>query len=406
MDSVESLKCRRAAVVLFSYYPGDPRPRRAAEALVKEGMCVELLCLREHLEQPRSEVVGGVKVSRVPLRRRRGGKLGYVLQYSLFILIASVVLAFRSLRRRYDFIHVHNMPDVLVVSALIPRLLGAKVVLDLHDPMPELMTTIFNFAPDSRSVRLLKQFEKWSIRLADVVVTVNLACKRIFSARSCSSEKVQVVMNSPDEGIFGFLPAPDPRRRNPDRPFVIMYHGSIVERHGLDLAVQALEAVRRSVPTAELRIYGHRSPFCDSLMGSVKGTPLQDAIRYFGAKDLPGIVRAIDECDVGVIPNRRSVFTEINTPTRIFEYLSRGKPVIAPRAQGIEDYFAKDDLIYFELGDAIDLARKIKEVYFQPHLVKQIVERGQQVYLAHRWSQEKLVFVGLVRRLFRAEQAD
>jgi hypothetical protein len=36
------------------------------------------------------------------------------------------------------------MPDVLVFSSLVPKLLGAKVVLDLHDPMPELMEAIFN----------------------------------------------------------------------------------------------------------------------------------------------------------------------------------------------------------------------------------------------------------------------
>ena len=38
------------------------------------------------------------------------------------------------------------MPDVLVFSALVPKAFGAKVILDLHDPMPELMQTIFRYA--------------------------------------------------------------------------------------------------------------------------------------------------------------------------------------------------------------------------------------------------------------------
>ena len=37
---------RRAVAVLFSTYPSDPRPRRAAEALVKEGFNVEVICLK------------------------------------------------------------------------------------------------------------------------------------------------------------------------------------------------------------------------------------------------------------------------------------------------------------------------------------------------------------------------
>ncbi len=111
------------------------------------------------------------------------------------------------------------------------------------------------------------------------------------------------------------------------------------------------------------------------------------------------IVQAIDQCDLGIIPNHRSIFTEMNTPTRIFEYLSRGKPVVTPRARGIQDYFGDADLVYFELGDAAWLARQIEYVYFHPVEVRETVARGQQVYLKHRWSQESLGFVDTVAGL-------
>ena len=104
--------------------------------------------------------------------------------------------------RRYDLVHVHNMPDVLVFAALVPRMLGAKVILDLHDPMPELMQTIFGLKESSLGVRLLKRLEKWSVAFADLAVTVNLACKRIYESRGCSPEKMIVVMNAPDDHVF------------------------------------------------------------------------------------------------------------------------------------------------------------------------------------------------------------
>ena len=65
------------------------------------------------------------------------------------------------------------MPDILVLSALVPKTLGAKVILDLHDPMPELMMTIFNVGQDSVWVRTLKRLEEWSIRRTDLALTVN-----------------------------------------------------------------------------------------------------------------------------------------------------------------------------------------------------------------------------------------
>ena len=142
-------------MVLFSGYPHDPRPRRAIDALLGEGMTVELICLADE-GMPKHESRDLLDVRRVSITRERGGKFSYAYRYSAFILASSLILAWRSLRRRYDLVYVHNMPDVLVVSALIPKTLGAKVILDQHDPMPELATTIFGMDEGSLAVRVIQ----------------------------------------------------------------------------------------------------------------------------------------------------------------------------------------------------------------------------------------------------------
>jgi glycosyltransferase involved in cell wall biosynthesis len=394
------LRGKRAAMVSFSPFPNDPRPHRAADALVKEGMSVDMICVPGDEKEPKREVLNGVEILRVPISRRRGGLFEYVFQYFAFILMSSAILALRSLIRRYDLVYVHNMPDILVLSALIPKALGAKVILDLHDPMPELMMTIFKAQQDSLRVRVLRRLEKWSIGRADLVLTVNLACKRIFGSRSCPPEKIGVVMNSPGE-IFRFqAPRLCASASNAsDKPFVIMYHGTIVERNGLDLAVDALENVRQVVPAAELRVYGSKSRFLEHVMESARNRGLQNAVHYFGPKRLEEIVQAIGDCDVGIIPNQRNIFAEINTPTRIFEYLALGKPVIAPRAPGIQEYFKEKSLLFFELGNVEELARKIEYVYSHPSETVEIVKQGQQAYRAHTWRQERQNLVNLVGEL-------
>ena len=385
------LRGKRAAVLVFSYYPADPRPRLAAETMVTEGVTVDVICLRESQDEPRREIINGVRVLRLRLKRHRVGKIRYLTQYSAFILRSFFRLAFRSIVKRYDLVHVHNMPDVLVFSALVPKAFGAKVILDLHDPMPELMQTIFELPAKSLSVRLLKRLEKWSIAFADLVLTVNLACKRIYTSRSCPPQKINVVLNSPEDDIFEFQP-PASQRGNgekPAKPFVILYHGSLVRRNGFDLAVNALEKVIKSIPTARLMVCGERSSFFEEVMASVRKRGLEGEVEYLGVKNRREIVDAINSCDIGVIPNHRNTFTEINTPTRIFEYLALGKPVIAPRTRGIQDYFRDEELIFFNVGDANDLSQKIEFAFSHPGEVGQIVERGQRVYLAHKWSREK-----------------
>jgi len=136
------------------------------------------------------------------------------------------------------------------------------------------------------------------------------------------------------------------------------------------------------------------------VMESARKRGLEENIEYLGMRDRSQIVEAINSCDLGIVPNHRNIFTEINTPTRIFECLALGKPVVAPRTQGIRDYFGDKDLIFFEAGDAHDLARKIEFAFTNPDEVEGIVERGQQVYLAHNWELEKSNFLASINALF------
>jgi len=399
----EGLEGRRVAVVLFSDYPNDPRPRRAAEALRERGMRVEVICVKQDRDAPARLSLNGVDILRLPLRLGRGGKLTYGLQYLGFLAASFLCLAARCITRRYALVHVHNMPDILVFSALIPKLLGAKVILDLHDPMPELMQTIYGIHEESFGVRLLKFLEKASIGFADVAITVNHTCKKIFSKRSCRPEKIGVIMNSPDEKLFARRPpAPHPRQ---GRPFAVMYHGSLVERNGLGLAIEAIARLKRDSIDVELLIYGNRTPFLEGILREAAGRGLTDCIHYMGPKKIEEIAEAIDESDLGIIPNSRNLFTEINTPTRIFEFLARGKAVIAPSSPGVVEYFSEDQLLMFKLGDAEDLADRIEFAMKNPGLVLEMTLRGQTVCAAHLWSKERLRFTSLVLELLDNQES-
>jgi len=386
---------------MISILDHTPRINRAAEALCEEGMLVERICSKLKNEDPTRSRVNGVEILRVPFRHRRGGKAWYLFHYTRFLAIFSTLLAWRSLRRRYDLVIVHNMPDFLVFSALVPRLLGAKVVLDLVDPMPELMQTIFGAQEGSWTVRLLKALEKSSISFAHAVTTACETFRKTFASRSCAAHKICVVMNSPDEKLFS-LRAPRIAHSGAEtRPFVVMYHGTLVERHGLGLAVEAVNRVRQALPNVELRVYGEPTPYLEQVLNAAEADN-QHWVRYLGPKTIQEIVQAIDDCDLGVVPNLRNIFTQINTPTRIFEFLTRGKPVIAPSAPGVREYFAEDSLIFFELGDSADLARKIEYVFRHPLEVVEITRRGQHVCMAHPWSREREGLVEMILKLLPA----
>lgn len=386
--SPSPLKGKKAAVVVFSFFPNDPRPARAAFALAEAGMKVDYFCLARP-GQALSETVSGVNVTRFKLDKKRGNKLYYIFQYLVF-LIASFIWV--SKRSGYDLVHVHNMPDFLVFSALLPKLRGAKVVLDLHDPMPEVFIT--KFGPRHPLVRLLYFFEKLSIGFADLVLTPNKAFERLFLSRN-KNRKIAVVMNAPTEKIFPLrLPSLRKKSGADERPFVLMFHGTLVERHGLHLAIEAVDFLLNSIPNLRFHLYGAETDYLtEEILPLINRLGIGDKVIYFGEKSLDKIALAIGESDLGIIPNLKTPFTEINFPTRIFEYLACGKPVIVPSTEGIRDYFDENNMFFFEAGEVDSLEARIKEVYRSPEESARIVARGQEVYAECTWTGQKAAFI-------------
>ena len=399
----------RIAMVVFGYYPSDPRVRRAAEALVSSSMAVDLISLRGPGESP-NEQVNGVNVYRINLTRKRTSKLRYIWQWGYFIAAAFLKLSWLHLSKRYRIVHVHNMPDILVASAVFLKLTGVKVILDLHDSMPEVYITKFYLAAYHPVIRFLHFLEKWSIRFADLVITTNISFRDLFISRGCPSWKVHIIMNSPQEVIFDKYKLQQQHTAINKNSFDILYHGNIVEMHGLDIAVEAIARVRDKIPNLTLHVYNDGNVL-PQVQKQVDDLNLTDIVKFHGTVPLEKIAEAISFIDVGIVPNRMSPFTNLNFPTRIFECLIMERPVIVPRTQGIGDYFDENSIYFFDAGNVGELAEKIISVYSNPSKRQHIVAQGVRVYQRYRWKfqQEhlvKLVTILLERDCFKIEHAD
>jgi glycosyltransferase involved in cell wall biosynthesis len=403
-----SLVGKRAAVIVFSYFPSDPRVFREALALAEAGAAVHVFCLRKTDKagflEPAIELVNGIYVTRANIKKSRAGKLSYVKQYVAFTAAA---FAWLSLQRRYDLVHVHNMPDFLIFSALVAKLLGSKVVLDLHDPMPEVFLAKDELKPGGGLLKLLRWIEKKSIAFADLVLTPNLAFREVFASRSGPKEKIEIIMNTPLEEVFPLTaPAAAPLARTKKDPFVLMYHGTLFERHGLHMAMEALADLVDDFPGFVFKVYGAETPYwTKTIVPLIEELHLEKHVQYFGDSSQEAIARAIRECDLGLVPNLKTPFTEINFPVRIFEYLALGKPVLVPFTRGIRDYFGPENMLFFRRGindeeeEEENLASAIRWVFEHPEETRTLVEKGQEVYRRHPWRAERGRFLRLISQL-------
>ncbi len=248
---------KRIAFITHSPYPIEPRAKRMAEALAERGYAVDVFCLRWPGEAE-TDRVKGVTIYRLPVSRRQGGgRLAYVTEYLRSFLLMAWHLTQHHVRHRYALAQVYNPPDILSFSTLIPRLLsGMRVVLDVRDMAPELFMSRFGLSLQHPITRTLRAHERWACRYADAVTVCTQHQFDVMAARGIEPAKMAIVLNTPDDAIFGTpvpLPRPLPR---PASRFTLIYHGSILARYGLDTLIEAVPLLAPDIPNLQVEIYG------------------------------------------------------------------------------------------------------------------------------------------------------
>ncbi len=407
---------QRHCMVVHAYYPlGETRVQREAEALLKRGYEVDVISLRKEGEAARA-TFKATRIYRVPVRRyRRGGLVAQFLEYVAFLLLAMVRVSWRHLIRPYNTIQMHSPPDFLVFAAWLPKLMGARLILDLHDLMPEFYMGRFGRGAGSLPVRLVRLQERVSGRFADHVITVSHHWRQALIDRGVPADKVSVVMNVADDAIFR-RPDADAEPRAPLRPagqsfndpgrqggLRLIYHGIVVERYGLDLALRAMARLRSEAPDLHLTILG-RGDYMENLQQLAQELHLDGQVEFHDtlrpAEELPAIIL---QADAGIVPYRDDPFTDGLLPTKLMEYAALGLPSIAARTTAIARYFEGTMAELFTPGSVEDLTRVLKEIYDDRGRLAALAERAESFNRNYNWTKIGAEYVALVERLGSGE---
>ncbi|WP_433782272.1 glycosyltransferase family 4 protein [Actinomycetospora sp. CA-101289] len=393
MAAVVTDRRPRACVVRQHYVPRDTRVARAVGALADAGWEVDVLCLRAPGE-PARERAGPVRIRRLPMRHRQGGgAVGYALEYAGFLVAATLWVAGHAAARRYRLVQVHSLPDVLVLVGLVPRLLGARVLLDLQECMPEFFATKFGVGPGHPVVRLLARLEQRAVRLADHVVTPTTQMRAVFVGRGADPGRITTVMDGADPAVFD----PDAAGRGvaPAGTFVLISHGTVEEHYGLDTVVRAVALLRAETPAVHLAVYGDGADR-DRLRGLAHELRVADRVAFSsGFVPVDELVAALAGADAGVVAMRRDPFRDVALPGKIFDFVAMRLPVIASRTRSVEETFG-DAVALFEAGDAEDLARTVRGLARDPGRRAALVAAATRATEPLRWEHQEAVYRGVV----------
>jgi glycosyltransferase involved in cell wall biosynthesis len=392
---------RRVCFIRQAVYPYELSVRREVETLHQAGFEAHVICFggKQH---GRHEVIEGVFVHRIPLVRKKTSMARYIYEYTSFFIRAALKVTTLHLRRPFDAVQVNTMPDFLVFATLIPKLLRAKVVVMMHEPVPELWQTLKGSSPP----RILTMAEQSALAYVDAALTVTQQLKDTYVSRGADPDKISVILNVPESRFLAAEGSTVEALSEADDVdhYTLVCHGAVEERYGHDTMLEAVALVKPQIPGLRLRILGKGS-YQDEFLALVKKMELEDCVQYLGFVPLAQMIQELREADVGIVAQKSSPYSNLVHTNKMYEFIALGKPVLASRLKSVEAYFGEDALYYFEPGDAQSLAKGILDLYQHPGKRQVLVQNAQALYEQYRWEKQKEIYLSVYHTLLEKTEA-
>jgi glycosyltransferase involved in cell wall biosynthesis len=362
-----------------------PRIRCLAEEAADAGYIVDVICLRQPGTRP-FEIYNGVNIYRVPLKRVWDRPMFVtILSWCYFLILAGAVVTWLHLKHSYKLIHVHNMPDFLIFSALFPKILKAKVILDVQDASPELMEERAKGRWRNLTKRLAIWQEKLSTSFADHVVTIGWTVEDLLLQRGVPAQKLTSIHNSAKPSFFPPSRRDYLRSHEQPNPFIIMYHGTVEERQGMETAVRAVVLAHRVIPELQLHIKGVGSylPVIEQLAAELG---ISEQVVLSGPCPIGEVVDFIRQGDVGIIPYQSGGYMELVLPVKAFEFAWMHRPMITSDTAGMRSLFRSESVIYCEAAKPEAFAQAIIDLYQHPEKRSALVANAAEDYQPYCWE--------------------
>jgi len=395
----------RVGMLVHSYYPGDQRVRREAEALAEAGYRVDVVCLRSHgrstgnAQVPREEL-NGVCIHRLPLEKKRGSAVRYLFEYASIIGLGLMKLAALHWAGRFDVVHIHNMPDFLIAAGLPFRWLGAELVLDIHDPMPEIYQSTNPLRAHGWKYRVLARQESWSGRRATRVITANEILADNLVRKGLPREKVFTINNLPDPKHLAPQLQLTRWPKNEDQ-LKLIYSGTITGHYQVEDIVRAVSLLVHDIPGIRLILVGSGGSV-PAILKLATDLGVGDCVVHQPRVDQKTLRGLINSADVGVSTHIGGPFGDLVFTQKILDYMSQGLPVISNRSLANERYLPGEPVYYYESGRPRELADQVLKIIRDPELRRQKRELGLKLSGSLSWTSEKRKLVSLYREMVMA----
>jgi glycosyltransferase involved in cell wall biosynthesis len=300
----------------------DIRVRKQVRDLLASGYRVTVIT-RAAPENDEYRRLPGMTVLEYPSPPEPRGMPGYVREYAVSFVRAAVRTARVRVHHRVDVLQLCQPPDIYFPLAWVLKALGAAVVVDQRDLMPELFAERED-RPAPAVTAVLRQLERETQRVADETITVNDYLRDRLMAAGGAPDRVTVVRNGP---VLARVTAarPDESLRA-GRRFLCCWAGKMGRQDRLDLVLRAVHHVVHVLGVHDIQFVllgdGERLADARALATELELDPW---VSLPGWVPESAVFAHLATADLGI---DASLQEEVS-PVKVLEYMAFGVPFVS-----------------------------------------------------------------------------
>ena len=345
--------------------------RKECRTLKEDGYDVSLV-----VSAPRDGEIDGITIRALPSTRWRLKR----------IFCKTLLAARKALGTRAEVFHFHD-PELIPVGLYL-KARGKKVIYDIHEDVPgDILAKEWIPLLLRRAVSVMvRVVQDWSARRFDVVIAATPHIRNRFTAMGCNAVAVN---NYPLLSEFGTLDIDWRKKKR-----TVCYIGGIVGARGIFEMVEAVEKTDVRLFLGGTFGYEEERRRACSLPGWAK-------VDELGQLDRTEVARVLSMSVAGLVVLQPTPNYIDAQPTKLFEYMAAGLPVIASHFPLWKEFVEGNGCgICVDPQDPEAIAKAITWIADHPAEAEQMGRRGQEaVRTRYNWDRESKVLLAVYRGL-------
>ena len=327
----------------------------------------------------------------------RIGKLMFgisnILFQSIYLLHLTMLVLLLLLSKRIDLMHAHNPPDLTGIACLlVSKITRVPYVFEVHDRAPELYCGEMGLKESSVIFKLMKGIEYLVITNSRGIITVNEHTAAYF--KQFGGPIPVAIYTGTKINLNKFRKTPFLNKKGKSER-IILYQGTLDMAtigepgfYNLELPLDSMPSILKNFPDAVLVYVGAGSgrPKLENrsrLMG------LGDKVIFTGFISQKEVFNWINRAEIVLIPFGNNPNCHTTVPSKLYEYMAVGKPIVATRLPGILEILDhKRNGLLFTVNSITDFTDCVLQLFNDSKLAERLSSNAQRDFLL-KYSQEK-----------------